>query len=229
MLAVGAWSGIARGKFFQFREAAWAFPAEAADFLKAHRISTPLFNTYEHGGYLIWRLWPDQRVFIDGRALSESVYEDYRRVLHNTGSDPARFTGPRAEVLARYNIGAIVMNSFEYRSGHLYALAVAFARPDQRDWKLVFEDQKSMVFLRTPPAGMQVLDNSRVVDHLEAECRYRIEQEPEYSLCARALGEISFRSGDTERARRLLGLYLGQPGVSDPDAARVYRELVLAK
>ncbi len=33
----------------------------------------PIYNEYIWGGYLIWRLYPDYRVYIDGRA---DVYGD---------------------------------------------------------------------------------------------------------------------------------------------------------
>src|SRR5262249_47581093 len=50
--------GVVRGEFFQLRAATWKFPFGAADFLLEHKVSIPIFNTYEYGGYLIWRLWP---------------------------------------------------------------------------------------------------------------------------------------------------------------------------
>ncbi|MBU2037336.1 tetratricopeptide repeat protein [Patescibacteria group bacterium] len=42
--------------------------AEAAvDFLKQNKIPGPLFNNFDIGSYLIWRLYPDYQVFVDGR------------------------------------------------------------------------------------------------------------------------------------------------------------------
>ncbi|MEK7160507.1 MAG: hypothetical protein AAB724_00620, partial [Patescibacteria group bacterium] len=42
--------------------------AEAAvDFLKQNKIAGPLFNNFDIGSYLIWRLWPEHPVFVDGR------------------------------------------------------------------------------------------------------------------------------------------------------------------
>ena len=52
------------------RPAGWRYPDGAARFLLANHIGGPMFNTYEYGGYLMWRLWPQERVFIDGRALN---------------------------------------------------------------------------------------------------------------------------------------------------------------
>src|SRR5204863_24299 len=82
----------------------------------------PIFNTYEFGGYLIWRLWPQQQVFIDGRALSESVFNDYGRILYNHDDSG----GPSAQqLLNRYNVQTIVMNTMEYTQGLVYLLAPA--------------------------------------------------------------------------------------------------------
>src|SRR5205085_3552689 len=117
ILAVAIVWGLTRSVFFQYRAALWRYPAGAARFLIDNRIAAPLFNTYEYGGYLIFSAWPSQRVFIDGRALSESVYQDYRKILAAPVGDAARNM-----TLARYHVGAIVMNGFEYTSGVMYPL-----------------------------------------------------------------------------------------------------------
>jgi hypothetical protein len=217
LAGVLAW-GAARGSFFQFRAAEWRYPAGAAAFLEEHRISAPLFNTYEYGGYLIWS---GQRVFIDGRALSETVFRDYRTILGAPPGDPGR-----RRLLERYGVGAIVMNAFEYNAGALYPLAIDLAEPASPDWKVVYEDPEAMVFLRDVPPGVPVLDKARVAGHLEAECRLHIGREPELSLCARTLGNYFIGAGDRERARRALGLYLEHPYPGDTDARRAYLQLL---
>src|ERR1017187_5577668 len=93
LLAAALAAGIARGSFFQFRAAEWKVPKGAADFLALHHVTRPMFNTYEYGGYLIWRLWPAQRTFIDGRALTESVFQDYTRILYNHDSSDGMPSG----------------------------------------------------------------------------------------------------------------------------------------
>jgi hypothetical protein len=49
------------------------FPQAAATFLKRERPPEPILNHYNWGGYFIWTLYPQYRVFIDGRA---DVYGD---------------------------------------------------------------------------------------------------------------------------------------------------------
>lgn len=43
-------------------------PAKAVNFIKENNIRGPLFNLYNEGGYLTFRLWPEDKVFIDGRS-----------------------------------------------------------------------------------------------------------------------------------------------------------------
>jgi hypothetical protein len=45
-----------------------SFPVAAVSFLQAGQFSPQLFNNYNWGGYLIWKLYPEYRVCIDGRA-----------------------------------------------------------------------------------------------------------------------------------------------------------------
>jgi hypothetical protein len=62
---------LARVHFVVGRQAeteAARFPAAAVAFLSTHRPPGPLFNYYDWGGYLIWKLYPGVPVYIDGRA-----------------------------------------------------------------------------------------------------------------------------------------------------------------
>jgi MFS family permease len=49
------------------------YPKAAVDYLEKAQLTGPPLNHYNWGGYLIWKLYPTQRVFIDGRA---DVYGD---------------------------------------------------------------------------------------------------------------------------------------------------------
>jgi hypothetical protein len=217
-LAAAVVWGVVTGAFYQLRAAEWRFPAGAATFLRDHSIAGHLFNTYEDGGYLIWRGLP---VFIDGRSLSENVFQDYRLIMGTPPGDPRRDA-----TLARYGVDAIALNAFEYNSGIVYPLALAMAQPGEPDWKLVYDDPAAMVFLRNPPPGVPALDKSRILDHLEAECSLHVMRDPEFSLCARTLGDLFLRMGDRVRARRNLALYLDHPYDDDPRPRQEYLQLL---
>jgi hypothetical protein len=223
LIAGGLVFGIVRGNFFQFGVAAWRFPAGAADFLLRHRVTGRLFNTYEYGGYLMWRLWPQKRVFIDGRALSESVFQDYARILYNHDESDGQ---PSGEALVeRYGIDTIVMNTFEPSGGTVYVLAPSLAAPNQTRWKLVYQDAQSLVFMRNPPAGVAPLNSLDVFAHMEAECDLHILHEPQYTRCARSLGQIFARIGDFPLARKWVAVYLQRPHPPDPQAEEAWQRL----
>lgn len=223
-MAAALAGGIVFGSFFQLRAAEWRFPKGAADFLLAHHVSGRMFNTYEYGGYLIWRLWPRERVFIDGRALSESVFLDYARILYDRdASDGVR---PARQLLDDYGIQVIVMNTFEYSNGLLYLLAPSLADPAQKEWKLVYSDPQAMVMMREPPPGVTAIDSLRVLDRMEQECNLHITMEPKYPRCARALGQMFSKLGDYTRARRWVGIYLSHPHAPDPEAEQAYAQML---
>lgn len=223
-LAAAVAFGVVRGSFFRFGVDAWKWPAGAADFLTANRFGGHLFNTYEYGGYLMWRLWPAQRVFIDGRALSENLFLDYTRILYNHDATG----GPGAdELLERYGIDAIVMNTFA-PGGDVYLLAPALADPRQQTWKLVYNDASALVFLRNPPPGMPVVPSLEVFDHMEAECSAIVEHQPESGRCARSLAQVFSKVHDFRRARLWLRTYLDLPHEPDPEAEAAYRQMVQA-
>ncbi len=117
------------GGLFQLRAAEWKFPKGAAEFLRRNQITDPIFNSYEYGGYLIWALWPQQRTFIDGRALNEAVYRDYAKILHIKGSAGPKGKELRAELLDRYGVQFVVTNAFEFASGVIYPLVLALSGP----------------------------------------------------------------------------------------------------
>ncbi|HEV2690999.1 MAG TPA: hypothetical protein VGV35_20730, partial [Bryobacteraceae bacterium] len=220
-------TGALRGSFFQLRGAMWRFPVGAADYLLANHVPGPLFNTYEHGGYLIWRLWPQYRVFIDGRSLSESLYKDYQQILVNQNSAFEQVAGPRADLLKRYGIQAVVMNTFEFNAGGGYSLALALGNPASTDWQLVYDDDRSLIFLRQPPPGTPVFTDKmpHVVDHLVRECEANIEHSPGTYLCARTLADFWMKTGDVARARQMLQLYLRHTMYPDAAAEQALRQL----
>ena len=221
---------FAQGRFLQLRQlrvAAWTIPAGAADYLIEHHVTGPMFNTYEQGGYLIWRLWPRERVFIDGRGLSETVFADYNRILYNAGSYSDQVVGPREELLNRYGVQVVVMNAMDYVSGALYPLALALANPASTEWELVYDDPQAVVFLRRPPPGSPVLSNKlgRVLRHMDTECKAYIESSPDYPLCARTLAKYWLHNQAWDAARGMLLLYLSHAQRRDQQAERALQEL----
>lgn len=59
------------------------YPTQAVAYLQHHRCDGNLFNSYNYGGYLIWKV-PGQLVYIDGRMPTWKPYmERYERIINN--------------------------------------------------------------------------------------------------------------------------------------------------
>ena len=219
------------GDLYQLRAAEWKFPKGAAEFLREKRITDPIFNSYEYGGYLIWALWPEQRTFIDGRALNEAVYRDYVKILHIKRSAGPKGKELRTALLDRYDVQFVVTNAFEFASGVIYPLALALAGPSYPEWVLVYEDTQALVFARDAPRNRSLierhrLDKSVLPDHLWRACSETISRSPLLPNCARSLGFLLRGVGDLAGARRALSLYLETIDYPDPRAREAYERLV---
>ena len=223
LLLQQAWAG----NLYQLRVAEWKFPVGAANFLKENQAGGPIFNTYEYGGYLLWSLWPEQRTFIDGRALNESVYDDYRKILYSQGGPAEQSRPAHTELLERYGVQIVVTNAFEFVTGAAYPVALALGHSSETGWRLVYQDAQALVYARDVPENQALIEKhamskTRVGDHLESACRTYIEHDPELPNCARTLGTIFLTAGERERAREALALYLDNIDYPDAEAQRIY-------
>lgn len=227
ILAAAIIAGVADARFFRMRAAEWSTPAGAADFILANHIEGRMFNVWAQGGYLMWKLWPHERVFIDGRALSESLNRDYQQILNNPSGPFDKVAGPRATLLDRYGIEVVVMNTFEYASGGIYPLALALGNTATAGWQLVYDDPQGLVFLRNPPPGMPVLPDKfeRVFNHMDTECAVHIEHDPDTASCARTQYEFWMRSRRPDRALPMLRLHLMHTPVRDELAEQWWERL----
>lgn len=121
-------------------------PARATDFILASGLSGRMFNTYHFGGYLIFRLAPQQQVFIDirGDMYGQQVMEDYL-TLHQA------MPGWQA-LLERYAIDYIVC---EAKAPLLEAASSAGL------FATVYRDEESAVLVRNSERYRPLIDAYR--------------------------------------------------------------------
>jgi hypothetical protein len=222
VLAYVAYAQATARLSFQFAAEEDWYPKGAAEFLLAHHITGPMLNNYHHGGYLIWKLWPQERVFIDGRALNETAFADAERMhLAETsdGKDPS-------QLLKDYGIEVILMSSFEFVSGAPYSLIPALAMMPQTEWKLVYQDHVAMIFMRHPPPDVKPLNRLDALAGMETQCVFHIKYYPNEPRCANALIKIFEMNGDYVRARQWLRYWVEHKQEPDPEAERTYQLLM---
>src|SRR5271170_4664791 len=106
------------------------FPSRAVAFLRAHPPSGPIFNHYDWGGYLIWRLYPSTRVFIDGRA------DLYGQQLLDQFAEAYQFKGAWQQTLERWGIATVLVPADS---------ALATGLRSAPGWTVAYEDSQAVV------------------------------------------------------------------------------------
>ncbi len=108
-------------------------PVKACDYIESEGLDYRAYNSYEWGGYLIWRFWPRRRVFIDGRCL---VYGD--GIIGQVRSVAAGKEGWEG-ILDDWDVEMFLVRFRKKESAHLFASG---------RWRCIYWDDISVIGLR---------------------------------------------------------------------------------
>ncbi len=116
---------------FYFRSS--VFPVQAADWVQNHPQPGRMFNDFNWGGYLLYRLWPEQRVFIDSQS------DFYGESLTRQAADIAAAAPGWQAALERYQIDWIFIPR---------QTGLAAAAGSSPGWRIVYQDGLAVIFVR---------------------------------------------------------------------------------
>ncbi len=117
--------------FYQFSPG--GFPVAAVDWTQQHPLSGNMFNDSNWGGYLLFRMWPQKRVFIDSQSdfYGEAFVRQYLSILDGTpGWDM---------MLAQYHVGWMIVSP---------STPLAAQARDSGRWQVAYEDGTAIVLVR---------------------------------------------------------------------------------
>jgi hypothetical protein len=108
------------------------FPVQAVDWLEANPPPGEMYNYFIWGGYLLYRAWPEHKVFIDGQTdfYGESFTREYDQVLN--------LRDGWHEVLERYGVDWVIIPTES---------ALVAALLSEPDWRLVYNDETAAILL----------------------------------------------------------------------------------
>ena len=197
------------------------FPRYGMAFLERNRVEGPVFNPYEWGGYMLWRLYPGYRVFIDGRANTSYPEEVYRESLVAMFGD----RGWR-EILDKYGINAVLCNKYHMDTDSRYRLPQHLEKSGL--WTRIYEDRAEVLYVRNGERNRELIEKASKgrLDYPESPWQLRqkaMEMMQKDCMCeaaslldrALALDDgflqlyvdrayTAMRTGDPGRAQRLL-------------------------
>jgi hypothetical protein len=120
------------------------FPVEAVNYIAKHPVPGPTYNSYFFGGYLVWALGPEHKVFIDGRS---EIYErggvlsDYMQI--------ADLKPGALGILQSYGVKSCLIE----RDAPLATLLTATP-----EWRKVYSDDISAIYSRRDASNRRGTD-----------------------------------------------------------------------
>jgi hypothetical protein len=181
------------------------YSEQAASFIEQAGIRGNMLNDYDWGGFLIWRLFPQHRVFIDGRGLHEGVFRDYLKVV---GGSTETVDGREeyAYLLDRYRIEFIVQRTIQ-RTGKLQPLMKRIL--NRRDWAPVYSDGSCYILVRVGEQNGELIrryqiDKLAFLKRILADIESLVSASPGDPRHRLAKAELLIYLGYYEQARAVL-------------------------
>ena len=128
-------------------------PVKEVEFIKKYRIPAPLFNDYLIGGYMMWTMYPEYKVFIDPRygPYSKQVGPDYLNFIKNPTPEAVR------ALTAKY--------PFKVALIHLRSvpLIFSFLTYNRDEWRMLYFERNAVILIHKsylPYLSREALDVS---------------------------------------------------------------------
>lgn len=123
---------------------------DAAEFFKENRIKGPIFNNYDIGGYLIFHLFPSERVFVDNRP--EAYAGSFFRDLY--GPMQEQEAAWRA-ALHKYDFNVIFFYRLDNTPAGQKFLVDRIRDPE---WRAIYVDGYNIILARTNEANRWLIE-----------------------------------------------------------------------
>jgi tetratricopeptide (TPR) repeat protein len=137
----------------------WWFPERAAAFIERENIPGEIFNSYNDGGYFVWRLGPKYLDYIDGRTIPFGPKLIERNViLMRSLPDSSAW---QREAQDR-GINAILVPLGRNNGLRLFPVLRQFCASNA--WRPVYLDEVSAVFVRRTP------ETEGLIERLQIQC-----------------------------------------------------------
>lgn len=118
-------------------------------FIQEHKLAGPVFNNFDVGSYLIWKLYPQQQVFVDGRPEAYSV-DFFQKIYIPMQQSPELWK----KYSDQYKINYIF---FDYHDITPWAQTFLSFISQDKNWPLVYQDDSVVIFVRRTPQNLPLI------------------------------------------------------------------------
>lgn len=142
-------------KIKYYRVSGWGInsdfiPVQLFDFMKENKISGTPYNHFGTGGYLVWN-FPDEKNFIDSRNLNDEIHSEYDAIMVMQPGFERRLEERGVDYVVYLDPDLI------RRPNELKRLITNYLSTNKK-WKLLFWDDKSMLFVKDIPKFTDVIN-----------------------------------------------------------------------
>lgn len=126
----------------------------SGEFFKANNLTGPIFNNYDIGGYLIFHLYPQEKVFVDNRpeAYPSEFFQDVYIPMQQSEEK-------WQEQLEKYKFNTI----FFYRHDLTeWAQQFLINRVNDDAWVPIFVDEYSIIFIKNTEENQAIIEKFRL-------------------------------------------------------------------
>lgn len=124
------------------------------EFFKKEDIKGPIFNNYDIGGYLIFHLFPQEKVFVDNRPEAYSI-DFFQKIYKPMQNEEKKWE----EKDAKYNFNAII---FSHRDLTDWGQKFLIARVQDKAWAIVFTDKYVIIFLKRNEINNPIIEKYEI-------------------------------------------------------------------
>lgn len=180
-----------------------SFPVAATQFLIGNKLPATVYNTYDWGGYLMWKLFPDYQVFIDGRNTTDVVLEVSNRIDNSWNGWQEDFK--------RYKVNTVISRTCYYDSGGSIPLVESLA--NDPGWVLIYHDDIAVIFIKKDENYRNVWERYAqpsigTYETMHAEAVRLFEEDPGRTRVQLSLGRSALKLGRYAEALRHYSSYL---------------------
>jgi tetratricopeptide (TPR) repeat protein len=130
------------------------YPDKAVEFLVQNKVRGNFLNDFNSGAYLLGHVYPNIKVFIDGRTevYGAKFFNDYREIFMRGNKDVL------IQSLENYKITGVLLNS---SSQPIEGSLLKFFY-EHKDWSLVYFDYDGAVFLKNVELNQSVIAQHKI-------------------------------------------------------------------
>jgi len=158
LAAIGLWCNYQYASMHWKRAGIGLAPgvAEAAEFFQKENIQGPIFNNYDIGGYLIFYLPKNEKVFVDNRpeAYPDAFFSEVYKPMQESTDVFEKFD-------REYNFNAVFFYSHDITPWGMNFLKIIKENPN---WTPVFGDDYAVIYLKKNETNHSIIEKYQIPD-----------------------------------------------------------------